>query len=57
MGIKFKDVVSKTDWTKITILLVISIGCWIWVWNEYQKPIIPPEWEKELRVQQVRAIN
>lgn len=47
MTIKFTDVVSKTDWTKMIILLVVSVVCWSWVWREYQKPIIPPEWEQE----------
>jgi len=51
MAIKFSDVVTKADWTKIIILLVISTICWVWVWNEYKKPIIPPEWEIELSQQ------
>lgn len=53
MTIKFSDVVSKTDWAKIIILVVISTICWVWVWTEYQKPIIPPEWEKELMAQNI----
>lgn len=41
MTIKFNDIVSKADWIKISILIIISAGCWIWVWQEYQKPILP----------------
>ncbi len=46
MTIKFSDVVSKTDFAKLSILIVVAIGCWIWVWTEYQKPILPPEFEQ-----------
>lgn len=46
--VKFKDVFSKADWVKIGILLVAAIICVVWVYREYQKPIIPPEWEQEL---------
>jgi len=52
MSVKFTDVFSKTDWIKITILVVVATICWIWVWQEYQKPVIPPEWEEELLAQQ-----
>ncbi|MFA6410927.1 MAG: hypothetical protein WCW26_05145 [Candidatus Buchananbacteria bacterium] len=48
MTIKINDIVSKSDWLKITILLVTAVICWVWVWREYQKPIIPPEWQQEL---------
>jgi len=48
MSLKFTDVFSKTDWVKISILAVVSIILWIWVYREYQKPIIPPEWNQEL---------
>ena len=45
MTIKLNEVVSKSDWLKISILLVIAVGCWIWVWTEYQKPIFPENWD------------
>ncbi|MBI3290820.1 hypothetical protein HYZ76_00895 [Candidatus Falkowbacteria bacterium] len=45
MTLKLNDVVSKSDWTKIIILLVVAVICWGWVWTEWQKPIIPPEWD------------
>jgi len=45
MTIKLNDVVTKADWIKISVLLVISVICWTWVWNEYQKPIIPEDWD------------
>jgi hypothetical protein len=48
---KFTDVFTKADWIKVTILVVISVICWTWVWREYQKPIIPPEWEQEFLVE------
>jgi len=48
MSIKFSSVVTKADWAKITILIIVAAICWGWVWREYQKPIIPPEWEQEL---------
>lgn len=54
MAIKLSDVVSKTDWAKIIILLVVSVSCWIWVWREYQKPIIPPEWGQEVVTHKVK---
>ena len=41
MTVKFSDVISKTDLVKISILLVFAIGCWGWVWVEFQKPIFP----------------
>ena len=44
MGIKINDIVSKTDWVKIGILLVVSGVCWTWIYVEYQKPIYPEEW-------------
>ncbi len=44
MPIHFRDVVTKTDWIKIGILVTVAAGCWTWVYLEYQKPIIPPEW-------------
>ena len=46
MSIKFHDVFSKADWIKIVVLATIAIICWVWVYKEYQKPIIPPEWSQ-----------
>lgn len=51
MSIKLNDVVTKADWIRISILLVVSVACWAWVWTEYQKPIIPPEWEADLGIE------
>ena len=48
MSIKFKDVMTKGDWVKMTILVILAVVCWTWVWIEYQKPIIPPEWETQI---------
>lgn len=48
MSLKFSDIITKTDWVKIIILLIVAIICWYWVYKEYQKPIIPPEWEQTL---------
>ncbi|MFA5022192.1 MAG: hypothetical protein WC508_03885 [Patescibacteria group bacterium] len=56
MTIKFNDIVSKSDWLKISILLVIAVICWLWVWHEYQKPIMPPEWQQELTNQDSNRI-
>ncbi|MDD2807291.1 MAG: hypothetical protein PHW95_02085 [Patescibacteria group bacterium] len=47
MTIKLKDVITKADWIKIIILIVVSIGCWTWVYVEFQKPIVPPSWANE----------
>ncbi|MFA6255161.1 MAG: hypothetical protein WC675_04005 [Patescibacteria group bacterium] len=47
MSIRFNEIITKADWAKIIILVVISTICWIWVWREYQKPVIPPEWDQE----------
>ncbi len=52
MSVKFKDAFSKADWVKVSILIIVAIICWIWVYKEYQKPIIPPEWAQE--IQQVK---
>jgi hypothetical protein len=46
MNIKFSKIFEKKDIIKVTVLLVISIICLFWVWLEFQKPIIPPEWEQ-----------
>ena len=48
MKIKFNDVMTKGDWAKMTILVVISVICWVWVWVEWQKPVISPEWEAQI---------
>jgi len=48
MTVKLNDVFSKTDWAKIIILLIVAIFCWTWVCIEYQKPIIPPEWDQPI---------
>ena len=49
MRIKFTDVLNRGDLIKMIILLIISILCWTWVWHEFKKPILPPEWEQELQ--------
>lgn len=41
MAIKFTDVITKADWVKITILIIVAAFFWTWVWIEFQKPIIP----------------
>ena len=51
MAEKFFDQFNKTDWTKIGILIVVAIIAWTWVYIEYQKPILPPEWQQELEIQ------
>lgn len=33
---------SKQDWTKLLVLILISSVLWTWVWREYKKPIIDP---------------
>ena len=45
MAIRFIDAFSRSDWVKITILLVVGIGLWVWVYTEMQKPILPPGWD------------
>jgi len=50
MTIKFYEVFSKADWAKIIILLIVAVICWVWVYKEYQKPIIPPEWDQQLEI-------
>ena len=50
MSVKFSNAVTKTDWLKISVLLVVSVICWTWVWTEYQKPILPPGWDQNLHV-------
>lgn len=47
MSIKLNNIMTKADWFKIGILLVVSIICWAWVYREYQKPILPPDWNKQ----------
>lgn len=47
--IKVSNVVTKGDMVKITLLLVVATVCWVWVYKEYKKPIIPPEWDRELQ--------
>lgn len=39
--INWNNVLKKSDIVKISILLVVSAGCWIWVYKEFQKPILP----------------
>ncbi|MDX9893756.1 MAG: hypothetical protein RB292_05125 [Patescibacteria group bacterium] len=41
MAIRLNEVVSKSDWVKIIILIIVAVVCWGWVWVEFQKPIIP----------------
>lgn len=41
MTVKFTDVVSKGDMIKISILLIVAAGLWVWLWTEMQKPILP----------------
>jgi hypothetical protein len=53
MTVKLSDVIPKGDFVKIGILIIISVICWVWVWREYQKPIIPPEWEQQLKAENV----
>ena len=55
MEVKFFDVFSKTDWFKISILLIVAIVCSVWVFIEYQEPIIPPEWADEFLAQEVEV--
>jgi len=50
MTLKFRDVVTKTDWLKISILVITAVILWVWVYHEYQKPIIPPEWDRDFLV-------
>jgi len=45
MSVKFTDVFSKTDWVKMTILIIVFIAAWTWVYIEYQKPIFPEGFE------------
>ena len=45
MSIKINDVMTRGDWAKIGILVVISATLWTWVWMEYQKPIFPEGYE------------
>lgn len=47
MSIKWSNVVSKTDWIKIIILVIFSVGCWMWVYVEYKKPFLDQEWQIE----------
>lgn len=47
MNIKINNIMTKSDWFKISLLLVISIICWVWVYQEWQKPILPPEWTQQ----------
>jgi tetrahydromethanopterin S-methyltransferase subunit C len=44
---KFYQVLTKSDWLKIIILLIVAIIFWAWVYIEYSKPVIPPEWQKQ----------
>jgi len=44
MIIKLQQFMTKKDWAYLVILLVISAVIWVWVWREYQKPIIDPSW-------------
>lgn len=44
MTIRFRDIMTRTDWMKVTVLVAVAVGFWVWVYREYQKPIIPPEW-------------
>lgn len=48
MGVKFSDAFSKIDWLKLTILIIVAVIAWIFVYREYKKPIIPPEWTEQL---------
>lgn len=42
MSVKFFDVFSKTDWAKITILIIVAVIAWTWVFIEFKKPIVYP---------------
>lgn len=47
MTVKFTDVFSKGDWVKISVLLVVAVAAWSWVWTEYKKPILPEGFEQD----------
>ncbi len=38
MALRFQDVMTRGDWIKLAILIVISGIMWGWVYIEYQKP-------------------
>ena len=44
MTLRFRDTMTKADWMKMTVLIAVATVCWVWVWREYQKPVLPPEW-------------
>jgi len=33
-----QQVMKPSDWIKLSVLLIISVGCWIWVWQVYSQP-------------------
>lgn len=35
----FQQVMTRSDWVKLGILIIFSAGCWAWIWYESQKPI------------------
>ena len=39
-----EQVMTPKDWAYLAISVIISTGLWVWVWREYQKPIVDLSW-------------
>lgn len=53
---KLQQFMTTKDWVQLSILVVVSGALWTWVWIEYKKPIVDPEWYASVTVErQVEA--
>ena len=44
MILQLQQFMTRKDWGLLTVLLIVTASLWIWVWREYQKPIVDPSW-------------
>jgi len=49
MSVRFFDVWTKTDWFKLGFLIVLATVTWSLVWREYQKPLVDPGIDIEVK--------
>ena len=41
---RWQDAMTFKDWLMTSVLILVACGLWLWVLNEYQKPIIDEDW-------------
>lgn len=35
-----QKVMTPKDWLMLSILIVVAVVCWTWVWRAYQEPFV-----------------